>query len=416
MEAAVERSNMQRAYQRVVRNKGAAGVDGLGVSELGDLLRQHWPTIKAKLLAGSYCPQPVRQVSIPKPNGGERKLGIPTVLDRLIQQALHQVLSPIFEPTFSEHSYGFRPGRNAHQAVRAAQRHVRGGHGWVVDLDLESFFDRVNHDLLMRRVGGKVADRRVLKLIRRYLKAGMMVDGLQSPRREGTPQGGPLSPLLSNVLLTGLDRELQRRGHRFVRYADDVVIHVRSKRAGQRVLASVTRYVETVLKLRVSETKSAVARPSRRTFLGYRIDHRGVLCISVKSRVRLIGKLRQLLRRARGRSLSHTIGVLNPVLRGWAAYFKLAHSKTALQFIDGWVRRKLRCILWRQWKRPYTRQRYLQRLGLSEQRAWKSAVNGRGPWWNAGASHMNAAMPKARFDRMGLVAVLDTVLRLQRVS
>ena len=416
MEAALERSNMQRAYQRVVRNKGAAGVDGLGVSELGDLLRQHWPTIKAKLLAGSYCPQPVRQVSIPKPNGGERKLGIPTVLDRLIQQALHQALSPIFEPTFSKHSYGFRPGRNAHQAVRAAQRHVRGGHGWVVDLDLESFFDRVNHDLLMRRVGEKVEDRRVLKLIRRYLKAGMMVDGLQSPRREGTPQGGPLSPLLSNVLLTGLDRELQRRGHRFVRYADDVVIHVRSKRAGQRVLASVTRYVETALKLRVSETKSAVARPSRRTFLGYRIDHRGVLCISVNSRVRLIGKLRQLLRRARGRSLSHTIEVLNPVLRGWAAYFKLAHSKTALQFIDGWVRRKLRCILWRQWKRPYTRQRSLQRLGLPEQQAWKSAVNGRGPWWNAGASHMNRAMPKVRFDRWGLVSVLDTVLRLQRLS
>ncbi len=416
MEAVVERSNMQRAYQRVVRNKGAAGVDGLGVSELGDLLRQHWPTIKAKLLAGSYCPQPVRQVSIPKPNGGVRKLGIPTVLDRLIQQALHQMLSPIFEPTFSAHSYGFRPGRNAHQAVRAAQRHVRGGHGWVVDLDLESFFDRVNHDLLMRRVGEKVGDRRVLKLIRRYLKAGMMVDGLQSPRREGTPQGGPLSPLLSNVLLTGLDRELERRGHRFVRYADDVVIHVRSKRAGQRVLASVTRYVDTALKLRVSETKSAVARPSRRTFLGYRIDHRGVLCISTTSRVRLIGKLRQLLRRARGRSLRHTIEVLNPVLRGWAAYFKLAHSKTALRLIDGWVRRKLRCILWRQWKRPSTRQRYLQRLGLPEPQAWKSAVNGRGPWWNAGASHMNRAMPKVRFDRLGLVAVLDTVLRLQRVS
>ena len=416
MEAVVERSNMQRAYQRVIRNKGAAGVDGLGVSELGDLLRQHWPTIKAKLLAGSYCPQPVRQVSIPKPNGGERKLGIPTVLDRLIQQALHQVLSPIFEPTFSAHSYGFRPGRNAHQAVRAAQRHVRGGHGWVVDLDLESFFDRVNHDLLMRRVDEKVGDRRVLKLIRRYLKAGMMVDGLQSPRREGTPQGGPLSPLLSNVLLTGLDRELERRGHRFVRYADDVVIHVRSKRAGQRVLASVTRYVDTALKLRVSETKSAVARPSQRTFLGYRIDHRGVLCISTKSRVRLIGKLRQLLRRARGRSLRHTIEVLNPVLRGWAAYFKLAHSKTALRLIDGWVRRKLRCILWRQWKRPSTRQRYLQRLGLPEQQAWKSAVNGRGPWWNAGASHMNRAMPKVRFDRLGLVAVLDTVLRLQRIS
>ena len=414
MEAVVERLNMQRAYQRVVRNKGAAGVDGLGVSELRDLLRQHWPTIKAKLLEGRYCPQPVRQVSIPKPNGGERTLGIPTVLDRLIQQALNQVLSPIFEPTFSEHSYGFRPGRNAHQAVRAAQRHVLGGHGWVVDLDLESFFDRVNHDLLMHRVRRKVDDRRVLTLIRRYLKAGMMVDGVQSPRREGTPQGGPLSPLLSNILLTDLDRELQRRGHPFVRYADDVVIHVRSRRAGERVFASVRRYVETALKLRVSETKSAVARPSQRTFLGYRIESRGVLRISMKSRKRLIGTLRQWLRRARGRSVRRTLELLNPVLRGWAAYFKLAHSPTALRAIDAWVRRKLRCILWRQWKQPRTRERYLRRLGLSEHRAWKSSVNGRGPWWNAGSSHMNAAMPKARFDRWGLVSVLDTVLRLQR--
>ena len=416
MEAVVERSNMQRAYQRVVRNKGAAGVDGLGVTELGDLLRQHWPTIKAKLLEGSYCPQPVRQVRIPKPGGGERLLGIPTVLDRLIQQALHQVMSPIFEPTFSEHSYGFRPKRNAHQAIRAAQRHVLGGRGWVVDLDLESFFDRVNHDLLMQRVGEKVTDRRVRKLIRRYLKAGMMVDGLVGPRREGTPQGGPLSPLLSNVLLTDLDRELARRGHRFVRYADDVVVHVRSRRAGQRVLESIKRYVKTVLKLRVRESKSAVARVSQRTFLGYRIDHRGVLRISMQSRARLIARLRQMLRHARGRSLARAIEQLNPVLRGWAAYFKLAHSKSALQLIDGWVRRKLRCILWRQWKRTSTRQRYLRRLGLSDHRAWKSAVNGRGPWWNAGASHMNIAMPKLRFDRLGLVSVLDTVLRLQRVS
>ena len=414
MEAVVERSNMQRVYQRVVRNKGAAGVDGLGVSELRDLLRQHWPTIKAKLLEGRYCPQTVRQVRIPKPNGGDRKLGIPTVLDRLIQQALNQVLSPLFEPSFSEHSYGFRPGRNAHQAVRAAQRHVLEGYGWVVDLDLESFFDRVNHDLLMQRVRRKVDDRRVLTLIRRYLKAGLMVDGVQSPRRRGTPQGGPLSPLLSNVLLTDLDRELERRGHRFVRYADDVVIHVRSRRAGERVLASIRRYVEESLKLRVSETKSAVARPSQRTFLGYRIESRGVLRISMQSRKRLIGTLRQLLRRARGRSVRQTIELLNPVLRGWAAYFKLALSPTALRAIDAWVRRKLRCILWRQWKRPRTRERYLRRLGLSEHRAWKSSVNGRGPWWNAGSSHMNAALPKARFDQLGLVSVLDTVLRLQR--
>lgn len=415
LEAVLDRSNMRRAYERVVSNKGAAGVDGLGVPELGDLLRQHWPTIKAKLLDGSYRPQPVRQVSVPKPHGGERKLGIPTVLDRLIQQALHQVLSPIFEPTFSEYSYGFRPGRNAHQAVQAARLQVLGGHGWVVDLDLESFFDRVNHDLLMERVGREVKDRRVLKLIRRCLKAGLMVDGLHAPRREGTPQGGPLSPLLSNVLLTELDRELERRGHRFVRYADDVVIHVRSERAGHRVLDSVTRYVEARLKLRVSAEKSAVARPAQRSFLGYRIDRRGVLRIAGGSRVRLTAKLRQLLRGARGRSLGQAIETLNPVLRGWAAYYKLAHSTTALESMDGWVRRKLRCILWRQWKRPATRERYLRRLGLSAARAWKSSVNGRGPWWNAGASHMNQAMPKSRFDRLGLVSLLDTVVRLQRV-
>lgn len=415
MESVVSRPNMQRAYDRVLRNKGAAGVDGLTVSKLGDLLRQHWPTIKAKLLEGSYQPQPVRQVSIPKPQSGERQLGIPTVLDRLIQQALHQCLSPLFEPTFSESSFGFRRGRSAQQAVQCAQRHVEDGFGWVVDVDLEKFFDRVNHDLLMDRVRREVSDPRVLKLIRRYLKAGLMVDGLQSPRREGTPQGGPLSPLLSNILLTDLDRELEKRGHRFVRYADDVVIYVRSERAGERVLASVQTFVESKLRLKVNAKKSAVSRPSLRTFLGYTITTRGDLRISMESRKRFIGKLRQLLRRAGGRSLRSTIEEINGVLRGWAAYFKLAHSKTALLAIDGWVRRKLRCILWRQWKRPVTRERYLRRLGLDVERAWKSSVNGRGHWWNAGASHMNAALPKARFDQWGLVSVLDTVRRLQRV-
>jgi group II intron reverse transcriptase/maturase len=416
MESVVSRPNMQRAYDRVLRNKGAAGVDGLSVSELGDLLRQHWPTIKAKLLEGSYQPQPVRQVSIPKPQGGVRQLGIPTVLDRLIQQALHQCLSPLFEPTFSEASFGFRPGRSAQQAVQRAQSHVRDGFGWVVDVDLEKFFDRVNHDLLMDRVRREVSDPRVLKLIRKYLKAGLMGDGLQSPRREGTPQGGPLSPLLSNILLTDLDRELEKRGHRFVRYADDVVIYVKSERAGERVLTSVQTFVESKLRLKVNATKSAVSRPSSRTFLGYTITTRGDLRISMESRKRFIGKLRQLLRKARGRSLRSTIEVISPVLRGWAAYFRLSRSKTALLTIDGWVRRKLRCILWRQWKRPVTRARYLRRLGLDEERAWKSSVNGRGPWWNAGASHMNAALPKARFDRWGLVSVLDTVRRLRCVT
>jgi len=337
------------------------------------------------------------------------------VLDRLTQQALHQCLSPLFEPTFSEASYGFRPGRSAQQAVQQAQSHVQDGYGWVVDVDLEKFFDRVNHDLLMDRVRREVSDPRVLKLIRKYLKVGLMVDGLRSPRREGAPQGGPLSPLLSNILLTDLDRELEKRGHRFVRYADDVVIYVKSERAGQRVLASVQTFVESKLKLKVNAKKSAVSRPTKRTFLGYTITTKGELRISIESRKRLIGKLRQLLRKARGRALRHTIDELNRVLRGWAAYFKLANSKTALMAIDGWVRRKLRCILWRQWKRSRTRERYLRRLGLSAERAWKSSVNGRGPWWNAGASHMNQALPKAGFGRMGLVSVLDTVLRLQRV-
>ena len=269
MEAVCERGNLWLAYERVVKNKGAAGVDGIGVSAFKDHLKQHWPTIKAKLLAGGYIPSPVRRVDIPKPQGGVRMLGIPTLTDRLIQQALHQVLSPIFEPTFSASSYGFRPGRNAHQAVLAAQRYVAEGRWMVVDLDLEKFFDRVDHDLLLGRLAQKIGDRRVLQLIRRYLQAGMMAEGLVSPRTEGTPQGGPLSPLLSNILLTDLDRELERRGHAFCRYADDCNIYVRSQRAGERVLASLTRFLTQRLKLKVNVAKSAVARPWERRFLGY---------------------------------------------------------------------------------------------------------------------------------------------------
>jgi RNA-directed DNA polymerase len=416
MEQVVDRANLQRAYQRVKRNKGAPGIDGLAVTELGDLVRQHWPTIRAKLLDGTYQPQPVRRVTIPKPNGGERVLGIPTVLDRLVQQAIHQVLSPLFEPTFSDHSYGFRPGRNAHQAVQAAQAYVSAGHDWVVDLDLEKFFDQVNHDLLMQRVREGVSDRRVLKLIRKYLKVGVMIDGLHSVQQQGTPQGGPLSPLLSNILLTDLDRELERRGHHFVRYADDVSIYVKSERAGHRVMESVSDFVTRRLKLNVNDAKSAVARPSKRTLLGYTITTQGELRVAMHSRGRLKQKLTQLLRGARGRSLRHTIDQLKPILAGWAAYFKLATGKRVLEMLDGWIRRKLRCILWRQWKRPRTRERYLVRLGLAKARAWKSSVNGHGPWWNAGASHMHAAMPKRRFDRWGLVSVLDTVHRLQYLS
>jgi RNA-directed DNA polymerase len=418
MEAVVERGNLKLAYQRVVENKGAAGVDDLAVAELKDHLKRHWPQIRAKLLAGAYVPSAVRRVDIPKPDGGVRTLGIPTVVDRLIQQALHQVLSPIFEPHFSDASYGFRPGRSAHQALKAAQQHVASGRRWVVDIDLEKFFDRVNHDRLMSQLAEKIDDARVLKLIRRYLEAGMMQEGLVSPRREGTPQGGPLSPLLSNIVLTELDRELERRGHAFCRYADDCNVYVRSQQAGERVLASLTRFISERLKLKVNAAKSAVDEPWRRKFLGYSITwHREPqLRIARPSLSRMTEKVRALLRGARGRSLKQTIEQLNPLLRGWAAYFKLTRGKQALETLDGWIRRKLRCVLWRQWKRVVTRARNLMQRGLTEERAWRSAGNQHGPWFNAGASHMHAAFPKSWFDHLGLVSLLDTVRRLQRVS
>lgn len=415
MEAVVERGNLWLAYDRVLKNKGSAGVDGIGRGQFKAHLQRHWPTIRARLLAGVYKPQPIRRVDIPKPQGGVRTLGIPTLTDRLIQQALHQVLSPLYEPDFSDSSYGFRPGRSAHQAVEAARQYAADGHRWVVDMDLEQFFDRVDHDLLMGKLAEQVGDPRVLKLIRRYLTAGMMTDGQLEPRREGMPQGGPLSPLLSNVLLTDLDRELERRGHRFCRFADDCNVYVKSERAGRRLLASLTRFLSDRLKLTVNVSKSAVARPWQRKFLGYsQTWHKKPrLRIAQTSRKRFKDKVRQVLRGARGRKLAHTIQQLNPLLRGWAAYFRLTETKRVLEELDGWVRHKLRCILWRQWKRPLSRARNLMRAGLSEQRAWRSATNGRGPWWNSGASHMNAAFKKTWFDRLGLVSLLTTVQRLQ---
>ena len=418
MEVVCERGNLMLAYQRVVKNKGAAGVDGIGIAEFKGHLKQHWPTIKATLLAGTYMPHAVRRVDIPKPQGGVRTLGIPTLTDRLIQQALHQVLSPIFEATFSESSYGFRPGRNAHQAVKAAKQYVAEGRRIVVDMDLEKFFDRVNHDLLMERLSKKIDDGRVLRLIRRYLEAGMMADGMVSQRTEGTPQGGPLSPLLSNILLTALDRELERRGHAFCRYADDCNIYVRSQQAGERVMASISRFLADTLKLTVNAAKSAVARPWERKFLGYSLTwHKAPkLKIAPSSLKRLDDKIREVLDGARGRSLTAVITALNPILRGWMAYFRLTETKKAVEELDGWIRHKLRCILWRQWKRPYTRAMNLMKVGLVEERAWRSACNQRGPWWNSGASHMNHAFPKTYFDRLGLVSLLDTLRRLQCVQ
>lgn len=418
MDVVVERNNLWQAYERVMRNKGAAGVDGLTVADFKAWLQQHWPSVKAALLAGDYMPMAIRKVEIPKPSGGVRTLGIPTVLDRLIQQALLQVLQPEFEPEFSDHSYGFRPGRNAWQAVQQAQGYIREGRRWVVDLDLEKFFDRVNHDILMSRIARKVKDERVLKLVRRYLEAGMMSDGIVSARTEGTPQGGPLSPLLSNILLTDLDRELERRGHRFCRYADDCNIYVRSEMAGQHAMAAITDHLERKLKLRVNREKSAVARPWARKFLGYSFTwhEQARLKIADSSLRRLKDKVRDIVVGNASRNLVATISELNPVLRGWTSYFRLTEVKGSLQDLDGWIRRKLRCLLWRQWKYPTTRNKRLQTRGLDATRARKSASNGRGPWWNAGASHMNAAYPKSSFDALGLVSLLDTRHRFQLVK
>jgi RNA-directed DNA polymerase len=415
----VRRENLLAAHARVVHNGGAPGVDGMSVDDLMPYCREHWARIREQLLNGTYIPQPIRRVDIPKPDGrGTRTLGIPTVLDRFIQQALLQVLSPIFDPTFSDASFGFRPGRSTHQAVRCARGHIAAGHRWVVDLDLEKFFDRVNHDVLMARVARRVKDKRVLLLIRRYLQAGMMADGLVSPRTEGTPQGGPLSPLLSNILLDEWDRELERRGHRFVRYADDCNVYVRSKAAGERVMASLERWVTQRLRLRVNRDKSCVARPWTRKFLGYSVtwERAARLRVAPAAVKRLKTKLRRVLRQGRGRRLAAIVTDLNLATRGWVVYFRLAEAKASFEDLDKWLRRKLRCIVWRQWKRPRTRYRELRRHGLDEARARTSAFNGRGPWWNAGASHMHAAVPTAVLRQLGLLSLLDEHQRLARAS
>ena len=422
LEDVLRRENLTRAYTRVVQNGGAPGVDGIPVEQLKKQLKsylhEHWPRVREALLNAEYLPAPVRRVEIPKPDGGVRALGIPTVLDRFIQQALLQGLQPLIDPTFSDASCGFRPGRSAHQAVQRAQQHVAAGYRWVVDLDLENFFDRVNHDILMARVARRISDKRVLRLIRRSRQAGGMDGGLTSPRTEGTPQGGPLSPLLSNILLDDLDRELERRGHRFVRSADDCNVYVQSEHAGQRVLASLERWLWRRLRLKVNRDQSAVGRPSERKFLGYSMTvHREPkLTVALQSVDRLKTKLRVLLRRGRGRSLGSVIGELTPLIRGWVAYFRLAQVQARFEELDAWMRRKLRRILWKQWKRPRTRLQQLCALGLDRTRAAASAYNGRGPWWNAGASHLNHAVPNAVFARWGLVSFLPEHHRLSYSS
>jgi RNA-directed DNA polymerase len=406
---------MWKALRRVESNKGAAGADGMAVSELRKHLKEHWPKIREELLEGKYRPQAVLRVEIPKAGGGVRRLGIPTVVDRLIQQAILQVLSPVFESMFSASSYGFRPGRSAPDAVRAAREYVAEGRRWVVDLDLEKFFDRVNHDVLMSRVARRVGDKVLLRTIRGYLTSGVMVHGVEEATVTGTPQGGPLSPLLSNILLDDLDKELERRGHRFCRYADDCNVYVRSKASGERVKQSLTRFLERKLRLKVNEQKSAVDRPWNRTFLGYTMTWHKMprLKVSKESVKRLKKQVRQYFCAGRGRNVGRFIREsLSPLLRGWAQYFRWSEVKGLFEELDGWLRRKLRCILWRQWKRGRTRQKCLTKASLDPERARKSAWNGRGAWWNAGASHMNEAYPKRFFDSLGLVSLLEEMRRL----
>ncbi len=418
VERLVERENMRKAYAQVKKNKGAAGIDNMSVESLGTYLKEHWLKIKEQLVKGEYKPKPVKRVEIPKPDGGIRKLGIPTVLDRLIQQGIYQILSPIFEPAFSRSSFGFRSGKSAQQAIIQAKEYQTGGRKWVVDMDLAKFFDEVNHDKLMSKIAKKVKDKKLLLLIRRYLQAGVMENGLVRGSDKGTPQGSPLSPLLSNIVLDALDRELEERGHAFCRYADDCNVYVKSRRAGQRVFESITRFVEEKLKLKVNRDKSAVARAHQRKFLGYSFTwhEKPKIRVPKESVKRLREYLKTIFRKGNGRNLQKFItGDLNPILRGWINYFRLAEVKIFAEDIDGWVRRRLRLILWKQWKRPWTRRKRLMEAGLSEERAVMSAFNRRGSWWNSGASHMNDAFRKKFFDRLGLVAMLDELYKFRTV-
>ena len=409
MEEVCERENLKEALRRVKANKGSAGVDGMTVGGITDYLKQHWPAIREQLLNGTYEPRPVRRVEIPKPDGGVRKLGIPTVLDRFIQQAVMQVLQRQWDPTFSESSYGFRPGRSAQQAVAQAQQHIADGHGWCVDLDLEKFFDQVNHDKLMGQIAKRVEDKRLLKLIRAFLNAGVMENGLVSPSVEGTPQGGPLSPLLSNLVLDELDRELKRRGHRFVRYADDCNIYVRSERAGQRVMESITRFITQKLKLKVNEAKSAVARPQERKFLGFSFSAGPEVkrVIAPKALDRFKRRVREITRRAKGVSMRTTIEELAPYMRGWRGYFGFCETPEVLIGLTRWVRLRLRAAMWRQWKTQRRRREALMELGVRSRLASNTAGSGLGPWYLAKAKALSVGLSNAYFKSLGLPSLFE---------
>jgi RNA-directed DNA polymerase len=404
MEEVCERENLQQALRRVRANKGSPGVDGMTVDELPGYLKTHWPTIRTQLLNGTYTPQPVKRVEIPKPGGGTRALGVPTVLDRFIQQAVLQVLQRDWDPTFSPYSYGFRPHRSAHQAVTQAQAYIADGYRWVVDMDLEKFFDRVNHDQLMGAVAKRVADGRLRRVIRACLNAGVMAHGLVSPTDEGTPQGGPLSPLLSNLVLDALDRELTQRGHRFVRYADDCNIYVRSRRAGLRVMTSVARFITTRLQLKVNEAKSAVARPAERKLLGFSFTagRHPRRRIAPQALLRCKARVRQLTRRTRGVSLPQMVQELATYLTGWRGYFGRCETPSVLQALDSWIHRRLRCVVWKQWKRGRRRYAELRRLSIGRDLAAQTAGSPHGPWRLSRSPALSYALPNAFFASLGL--------------
>jgi RNA-directed DNA polymerase len=404
MEEVCEWRNCKQALVRVKANKGSPGTDGMTVDELPGYLQQHWPTIRGRLLSGTYKPEPVKRVEIPKPDGGKRKLGIPTVLDRFIQQAVMQVLQSKWDRTFSEHSYGFRPGRSAHQAVEAAQQYIAEGYRWVVDLDLEKFFDRVNHDRLMAKIAERIGDKRMLKLIRAFLRAGVMDDGLVSPVDEGTPQGGPLSPLLSNIVLDEFDRELEKRGHRFARYADDCNIYVGSQRAGERVMKSITQFITRKLKLKVNEQKSAVAQPWERKFLGFSFTsgEEPKRRIAPKAIKRFKKRIRGLTRRTRGVSIERMAGDITLYLRGWLGYFGKCQIPSELRGLEQWLRRRLRAATWKQWKRGSRRYAELRKRDVGKDLAAKAAGSAHGPWRLASSPALHIALPNVYFDRLGI--------------
>jgi len=408
LEEILDSENLNLAYKRVKANKGSHGVDGMKVDELLPYLIKHGKEIKQSILEGKYTPQPVRRVEIPKPDGGVRLLGIPTVLDRMIQQAIAQVLNRIFDPSFSKSSYGFRPGKGAHQAIMAAREHIKQGNNWVVDIDLEKFFDKVNHDKLMSLVARKVRDKRVLKLIRKYLESGIMLNGVKVKNEEGTPQGGPLSPLLANIMLDELDKELERRGHKFCRYADDCNIYVKSKKAGQRVMESITRYIEQELKLKVNKNKSAVDRPSKRKFLGFSFyikEGEVRNFIHKKPIERFKDKVRAITSRSNGRSMEWRKEKLNQLITGWVNYFKIADMKNTARELDGWIRRRLRMCYWKQWKKVKTKHDNLVRLGINDVKAWEYANTRKGYWRISNSQILATSITNEYLEKEGFLSL-----------